>query len=279
MSLAWKYGKLAGALVTHVLLSGCESKPAPAVVQSSSKVPSAAQPSAQADTATIIQESPLAFPGYASPKDPSEDVPTLHQPFEKIKTVAPGLLVIINSVPVAATDIIRDSSELKLIFTIKRDHKVIFCDTADDGFMYSFYTMPETERLYPIWVPTGPGAGELLVAFNNRPSKELARRFYIKNNQVVKTDTLLTFNGPAKDVDNDGKLEFAGSGGFGEVWDDDQGKRWTTYNPVLYYEVRPTGLVLDSILTRRNILAQYGVFQGFDASNSPGILMKKSRNE
>ncbi len=266
-------------MVTYTLLGSCESKPAPAAVQNSSNAPSSAQSPVQADTATIVQESPLAAATNDTPKNPSEDVPALHKPFEKIKTVAPGLLVTIRSVPVAATDIIRDSSELRLIFTIERDHKVIFRDTADDGFMYSYYAMPETERLYPIWVPMGPGAGELLVAFNNRPSKELARRFYIKNNQVIKIDTLLTFNGPAKDVDNDGKLEFAGFGGFGEEWDDDQGRHRQTYNPVLYYELRPTGLVLDSVLTRRKILAQYGVFQGFDASDSPGILMEKPRTE
>lgn len=188
--------------------------------------------------------------------------------------VAPGLQLLITSVPVADTALLREPSDLWLVLTIKRGKQVIFRDTARDGLTYTEYSEPTTAKLYPIWIPTGPGAGQLLVAFNNRPLKDLARRFYIKDYQVVKIDTLLTFNGPAGDVDKDGKLEFAGFYGYGEEWDDAKGRHRQMYIPTLYYEIRPMGLVLDSALTRQKAKAKYGKFYGYADSQGPVILAK-----
>ena len=213
----------------------------------------------------------------SSDNQPSEtgDVTALHEPFEEIQKVAPGLLVIISSIRSANTAVIRDPGDLKVVLTIKRNNSIIYRDTTADGWTYDLYAMPETEKLYPLWVPTSGGNGDLLVAFSNRPSKELARRFHIRNNQIAKIDTLLTFNGPAKDYDQDGKLEFAGFYDFGEEWDDEKGQHRMMYVPTLYYEVRPTGLVLDSVLTKRKVLAEYGVFQGFEDVGQPGILVQQ----
>jgi hypothetical protein len=71
---------------------------------------------------------------------------------------------------------------------------------------------------------------------------------------------LLAFDGPAKDWDKDGKLEFAGFYDYVEPLADDKGRTLVPYVPTLYYEVRPSGLVLDSALTEKKVRADYGVF-------------------
>jgi hypothetical protein len=211
-----------------------------------------------------------------APEDsPSGDVPALHIPFKERHSVAPGLVVLIESIRPADTAIIREPSDLKLTFTIKRNKQIIYRDTAHDGLMYDYYAIPSTKKLYPIWVPTGAGNGELLMAFNNRPALELARRFHILNGQVAKIDTLIAFDGSARDWDHDGKLEYCGMEDSGEEWDDEQGHRRMAYNPKLYYEITPAGLVLDSALTKQKARADYGVFQGFHYSGSPGILFSR----
>ncbi len=245
-----------GYLFLFIALVACESKPAatsPAVA--TTQVPTSVADTMNSTTAVALapQDTLNSATQPTSPK--SGDVPALHKPFEEIKTVIPGLLVVIKSVPVANSTIIRELSDLKLTFTIKHNNKVIFRDTTDDGLAYSYYSMPQTKKLYPLWVPTGHGNGELLIAFNNRPSKDLARRFTITNSTVVKIDTLLTFDGPARDVDSDGKLEFARINDYGEEWQDEQGRIRQMYIPRLYYEVRPSGLVLDSALTNRKARA------------------------
>ena len=182
------------------------------------------------------------------------------------KTAGRGIEVEINTLPPADNAASFDSADARLVLTIVAYKEEIFRDTTDDGLAYSEFSSSETARLYPLWMPTGAGSGELLVAFNNRPSKDLARRFTIRNGHVAKIDTLLTFDGPAKDVDSDGKLEFAGFYDYGEVAGGEQGHELMTYNPTLYYEQRSTGLVLDSALTIRRVIARFGKFYGFNSS-------------
>lgn len=263
------FRSLFGLLLICSLLAGCESKETLATTETSA---SAVARQLLPDTLAAPLVSAADTAVETAEQLPSGDVPALHIPFEESRTVAPGLLVIIKSIRPADTAIIREPSDLRLTFTIKRNNRVIYRDTADDGLTYDYYAMPSTKKLYPIWIPTGGGNGELLVAFNNRPSLELARRFHIFSGQIATIDTLITFNGPAKDWDHDGKLEYSGIEDSGEEWDDAQGHHHLAYNPRLYYEIRPAGLVLDSVLTERNARADYGIFQGFHYSGTPGVL-------
>ena len=274
MSLVRNGRRWAGVLLGGAMLASCESRKPAAATTAAASVTHAPPPAQQAvlpdqpqpaDTGGVVAYQPTA----------TGDVPALHEPFEDTKQVAPGLRVTINSVRPAATAVIRDPSDLKVVLTITRNDRLIFRDTTADGLTYELFAMPETEKLYPLWVPTGGGNGDLLVAFSNRPSKELARRFCIRHNQVVRVDTLLTFDGPAKDRDHDGRPEFAGFYDFGEEWEDAKGQHRRTYVPTLYYEVRPTGLVLDSALTEKQARVDYGVFLGFKDSGQPGILTSK----
>lgn len=266
------FRSLFGPLLIYALLAGCESKKAPVTAQTSAP---AVAPQLLPDTVATAPIAAADTTVEAAEQLPSGDVPALHIPFEDSKTLVPGLLVIIKSIRPADTAVIREPSALRLTFTIKRNGKIIYRDTADDGLKYDYYAMPSTKKLYPMWIPTGEGNGELLVAFDNRPSLELARRFHIFKGKVAKIDTLITFNGPAKDWDHDGKLEYNGIADFGEEWDDAQGHHRLAYNPRLYYEIRPAGLVLDSALTELNARADYGVFLGFHYAETPGVLASK----
>jgi hypothetical protein len=148
---------------------------------------------------------------------------------------------------------------------------VSYADTVAD-FLYA---KPFESDVYPLWVPTGQGAGELLLGIQIPPDVGFTRRFFIKDGHVAKTDTLPAFEEKARNLDTDSHLEIGGYRYSGEVWDDGKAHYYTSYNPKLYYEMRPTGLVLDTALTKRKAIAQYGVFRGFDYSDKPGIRVKQ----
>lgn len=189
------------------------------------------------------------------------------------QTVAPGLEVrIASAVPTDTAG--KLYPEHPLVLTIERNGQVIFQDTTADGLAYAAYSEPQTDRLYPLWLPTGPAMGELLVAYSGRPNRDKVRRFRIKGQRVVRIDTLTAFDGPARNLDQDAWLEYRGYADYGESWDDAQGHH-QTYNPLLCYEVRPTGLVLDTALTIRRNRARYGKFYGYRYSEKPVIITKQ----
>lgn len=252
-------------------LAACGSPSAP-----SSQPTIAQQPAASPDTTSFISLSPndsVIVAGSVPALD--GDIPELHSlAIDDSITLVPGLTVNYQSIPRPAAASGPDPHDLPLSFSIHRSDKIIFRDTTD-GYNHDPTLVDSAIRkVYPLWVPTGKDAGELLVLFNNRPSKDLARRFFIRGQRITKIDTLLTFDGPARDVDGGGKREFSGYLDYGEVWDDEQGRHRCTYNPTLYYEVCPTDLALDSALTMRKARAQYGKFYGFNYSAKPVILVK-----
>ena len=189
------------------------------------------------------------------------------------QTVAPGLVVRIASAVPTDTAIGQDP-EQQLVLTLERNGQIIFRDTTTDGLAYSAPSELQIAHLYPLWVPAGPDAGELLLAYSNRPNRDQARRFRIQGQRITRIDTLTTFEGPATNLDQDAWLEYAGYADYGEEWDDAQGHH-LTYNPLLCYEVRPTGLVLDTALTIRRNRARYGKFYGYRYSEKPMITVKQ----
>ncbi len=222
-------------------------------------------------TAPPPPDAPAAGPAVAQEGDKPDGN---HLAIDDTLTLAPGLFVQYQRGPGPAPASGQDPLDLPITFSIRWSGELLFHDTTD-GYSYDVALVDSAIRkVYPLWIPTGPDSGELLVLFNNRPSKDRARRFFIRGRRVTKIDTLLTFDGPATDVDGDGRREFSGYQDHGEVWDDAQGRHRQSYNPTLYYEVRPTGLVLDSALTRRKVRARYGKFYGFTYSDKPVILAK-----
>jgi hypothetical protein len=253
-----------------IALAACESKP----MATSHPAAAAQTQPGMVDTtnsATVVALSRAdtvvyAAPGSSLASDAAASTKTV-SPMEDSKTVAPGLVVYTKGVPV--TDGL--PTEPQRIFLIKRDGRVLYADTTAD-FIYP--TSPSKQR-YPLWLPTAQAKGELLVRVASPPDLDIVRRFLVNGPRVTRIDTLPAFDEAAKNLDKDLLLEFSGYQASSAVWDDDKGHYWTSYNPKLYYEIRPTGLVLDSALTKQKAIAQYGVFRGFTYSEKPGISIKK----
>lgn len=244
-----------------ITLAACENK-SPAT-----RLPIAApQAAASPDTAHLVtlspQDSILLVGSAASP------TPDSVLKIEESKKVTAELNVTVKGTLVS--DAVKNPQR---VIIIRQRNQVIYADTIAD-FLYA---KPFEADAYPLWVPTGQGAGELLLGIQIPPDLGFARRFFIKNGHVVKTDTLPISEEKARNLDTDSRLEIGGRRYSGEVWDDGKGHYYTSYNPKLYYEVRPTGLVLDTALTKRKAIAQYGVFRGFEYSDKPGIRIKQPR--
>ncbi|WP_321437747.1 hypothetical protein [uncultured Bacteroides sp.] len=139
-------------------------------------------------------------------------------------------------------------------FELRKNEKTIYKDTSLE---YEF-----GDKLYPIVLQTGKNKFELLFEINDRPNKNYLKRLIIKDYRVIKTDSLPTFISKATDLDNDGIKEYAGFWDYNEIWGESETK--TDYNPILYYKIKPTGLKLDSLLTKENNTKIYGEFHGFE---------------
>jgi hypothetical protein len=252
-----------------IALVACESKPPITnhLATATQTQPGTAGPTSNA---TIVALSPADTVVYTAPTPSLASAAASAKPvlpIEESKTAAPGLVVYTKGIP-AADGL---PTEPQRIFLIKRYGRVLYADTTAD-FIYP--TSPSKQR-YPLWLPTAHAKGALLIRIANPPDLDIVRRFLINGQRVIRIDTLPAFDEAAQNLDEDPLLEFGGYQASSAVWDDDKGHYWTSYNPKLYYEIRPTGLVLDSALTKQKAIAQYGVFRGFTYSEKPGISIKK----
>ena len=152
-------------------------------------------------------------------------------------------------------------------FELSRSGKIVYTDTLLE---YEF-----ADKIYPITLQTGKNKFELMFEVNDRPSKNFLKRLTIKDDKVIKIDSLPTFISKATDLDKDGTKEYAGFWDFSEVWGEPISK--TDYNPILYYKITTTGLQLDSLLTKERNTIIYGEFHGFDFSEN--IVMPISVSE
>ena len=227
-------------------LTSCEPQPRRQLVA----IVPAAHAASDGGRASEVRPAPPA-PAHAPPKA-ADDF------FADYREVVPGLLVTTSGVPVSDDT----TAAPRRILTIRQNGRIIYADTTAD-FLYRDPDEPEM-ALYPLWVPTGLGRGELLVRVATPPDLDFLRRFVVSGQHVVCRDTLPAFNERARNLDQDPALEFSGVRYSSEViGDDGHGYLSTTYSPLLCYEVRPTGLVLDTALTIRRTRARYGKFYGF----------------
>ena len=238
-------------------LAACESPSA-----HRSRVP--ARPATTSDAAMHLP--PHSADSLANqPK--SSPVPLPDSTVKISKTVAPGLVVTIRGTYV--TDHERIRANPQRILLINQCGQVIYTDTTTD-FLYD---QPFKASPYPIWLPTGRNRGELVLYVAG--PLDPGRRFFVDAGHTVKVDTLPIFTEKARNLDKDPALELSGYNwpGPAERWDS-AGYSWTTYKPRLYYEIRATGLVLDSALTKQKALAWYGIFRGFAYLNKPKIRLR-----
>lgn len=135
----------------------------------------------------------------------------------------------------------------------------LFIDTAHAYTLYN--------KVYPIIKKIDTNTFELLVETDERPSKNLAQLFKVKNNKVSKQGQIPTFDGKPEMIDS--VLTYHGFWDYGEVWGT-QGKMRTVYNPVLYYKFSVAGWRLDTAITIKKIKQEYGRFRGFSYSSKFG---------
>ena len=138
-------------------------------------------------------------------------------------------------------------------FELSKSGKIVYTDTLLE---YEF-----GDKMYPIILQTGKNKFELLFEVNDRPNKNYLERLTIKDESILKIDSLPTFITNSGDLDNDGTKEYAGFWEYNEVWGESETK--TDYNPILYYKITTTGLQLDSLLTKGKNTMIYGQFHGF----------------
>jgi len=139
------------------------------------------------------------------------------------------------------------------LFELSKSGKIIYSDTLLE------YELGD--KKYPITLQVGQKMFELLFEVNDRPNKNFLKRLTIKNEEVIKIDSLPTFISKATDLDNDGIKEYVGFWDWGEEWGDKELK--TDYNPLLFYKITAAGLQLDSLLTKEKNTEIYGQFYGF----------------
>jgi hypothetical protein len=146
--------------------------------------------------------------------------------------------------------------------SIKKNGITIFKDSTDPVYYNKNY-------LYPIIRDLGNNCFELLLQYANGPNMDLVQHFIIKNNKVIKLDTLPSFFSKARKLDNDSLLEYAGVWDYGEVWGENADS--TDAGPIYFYEVRKYGIVMDSILTIKINKRIYGkTFDVFHLKNNWG---------
>jgi len=144
--------------------------------------------------------------------------------------------------------------ETYTLFILTHKNKQLYLDTSLTEYEFG-------DKLYPIVRQLDNETFEILVEVNDRPSKNYLKYFKVLKDKIVRTENLPTFISKASNLDSDDNLEFVGFQDWGETWGDNGSL--TAYNPLIYYELKPIGLTLDSTLTISKNKEIYGDFYGF----------------
>ena len=116
------------------------------------------------------------------------------------------------------------------------------------------------DKLYPIFRQLDKETFEILVEVNDRPSKNYLKYFKVYQDKIVRTEKLPTFISKASNLDADNNLELAGFWDYTETWV--ANGSITAYNPIIYYELKPAGIIIDTTLTIEKNKEFYGAFHG-----------------
>lgn len=137
---------------------------------------------------------------------------------------------------------------------------------APVGQEFEFNKRPWPRHL----VLAAPASYQVLLERNNRPTKNDLLLLSVVNGHVVRKQALPVL-ATVRDVDGDGQLEYGGIRDFAEgLADPHKG----TYNPLLFYEIRPEGWVLDTSATVSINRKLWGKFYGYKAQ--PQLVLKLS---
>ena len=158
--------------------------------------------------------------------------------------------------------------ETYTLFILTHKNKELYIDTSLTEYEFG-------DKLYPIVKQLDQETFEILVEVNDRPSKNYLKYFKVHQDKIVNTEKLPTFISNSSNLDTDDNLEFAGFWDWGETWGDNGSL--TAYNPIIYYELKPSGITLDSNLTISKNKEIYGDFHGFKYNEN--VEIKTSENK
>ncbi len=140
------------------------------------------------------------------------------------------------------------------LFILSHNNKQIYIDTSNTEYEFG-------DTLYPILKTVDKETFEILVEVNNRPNKNYLKYFKVRQDKIVRTEKIPTFISNAANLDSDPNLECAGFWYWSETWGDNGSL--TAYNPIIYYEFKASGILIDSSLTIEKNKEIYGQFYGF----------------
>src|SRR5690606_4385600 len=158
--------------------------------------------------------------------------------------------------------------ETYTLFILTHKNKQLYIDTSLTEYEFG-------DKLYPIVRQLDKETFEILVEVNDRPSKNYLKYFKVYQDKIVSTEKLPTFISKPSNLDTDDNLEVAGFWDWGETWSDNGSL--TAYNPIIYYELRPSEITLDSTLTISKNKEIYGDFHGFNYNEK--VVIKTSQNK
>lgn len=146
-----------------------------------------------------------------------------------------------------------DTTENPIVYSqllLKRNGRILLFDTTT----YFFFT----DAAYPLLLKTGGNSFQLLLETDGRPQLNGLLMLSIKNDSVVSLKNLPIFITGAANLDNDATLEYAGCIGYPEI------STYMPYSPIVYYEIMPDGIQVDSTLTEDRNKFIYGKFYGYE---------------
>lgn len=156
------------------------------------------------------------------------------------------------------------------LFILLHNGKQIYIDTSLTEYEFG-------DKLYPIIRPVDKETFEVFVEVNNRPHKNYLKYFRVHQDKIIRTEEFPTFIAAASNLDTDAHLEFAGFLDWGEVWG--KSVALTAYNPIIYYELKPNEISLDSTLTINKNKEIYEGFHGFSYNQKVEVHYKNQKRD
>ncbi len=112
--------------------------------------------------------------------------------------------------------------------SIKKNGVTIYKDSIDPVYY-------NKNDLYPIIRDLGNNCFELLLQYANAPNMDLAQHFIIKNDKVIKLDTLPSFGTHLSNLKSNSLIEYAGLWDCRQTWGTEE---WDSacYEPILFFK-------------------------------------------
>jgi len=169
-------------------------------------------------------------------------------------------------------------------FSVNGNDEGLIVVLHNGGDIYSDRTdvyVPD-DSLNPGLIALGNNVFELFLQVDDRPGIGYLKMLKIQADKVIDSQKLPVFLAKPSHLFNDSRLVYSGVWSDREEWTDSNNNAVTDYDPIMYYVLSGTGLVLDSAETIKRNRKIYGQFNGFDFNEKtpvPVERMKEFREE